>query len=126
MRIAGVISLFLAASPILACAPKEPEPLVPAAGTVQAVDRAADDLADARCDREQRCMEIGPEKKYSNRDHCLSVMRKEARESLGECHRGVDEGDVRQCLATIKDEDCGASLGSLSELKQCGMDDMCE
>ena len=70
---------------IMSCQRQEPAPLVPAAGTVRAVEQATEDIATARCDHEQRCNRIGSNMQYSDRDHCMNVARSEAQQNLNEC-----------------------------------------
>jgi len=115
----SVIGLFSA------CSKDKPEPLVPAAGTVEAVERATNDIANARCDREQRCNRIGPEGEYADRNHCMNVMTQKAREDMNQCHGGVDQEDLRQCLTEIANKDCSGIFADIGEYKACGMDDLC-
>jgi hypothetical protein len=110
----------------LSCQRKAPEPLVPAAGTIRAVERAVDDISVARCEYEQRCKRIGAEMRYSDRDHCMSVMRSEAQEDLNQCHAGVDQDDLRECLTQITNGDCGGAFQQLEQYKACELDDLCD
>jgi hypothetical protein len=124
MRIIVVPCSFLLGLLVLSCQRNEPEPLVPAAGTVRAVDQAVDELTTARCDYEQRCQGIGPEARYSDREHCMNVVRSEARRDLT-CHRGVDQDDLRECLTQIANEDCNGPFQRLEQYKDCHLDDLC-
>ncbi|HVJ15565.1 MAG TPA: DUF6184 family natural product biosynthesis lipoprotein [Polyangiaceae bacterium] len=125
MRFEGILALSLFGLAIVACEKEKPGPMVPAAGTTQAIDKGIMDLANARCDRQQRCNNIGPNAKYSSRDHCMSVQGGEARDKLQGCTHGVDQDDMRQCLTAIQNQDCSGLFSDVGEDKACGMDDLC-
>ena len=126
MRSVDVIAPLVFGIVVLSCQRKEAEPLMPAAGTVRAIDQAVQDLATARCDYQQRCNRIGPEMLYADREHCLNLMRSEARGQLNHCRAGVDQKDVRECLTQISNEDCSGTFSQLEEYKDCHMDDLCD
>jgi hypothetical protein len=126
MRIKTVTNAWLVSLLVWSCQHEQPEPLVPAAGTIQAIDEAVDRIAMAQCDYEQRCQHIGPEMRYSNRDHCMNVMHSEARKDLNQCRAGVDQADLRECLTQIANQDCGGAFRNLEEYKECHMDDLCD
>jgi hypothetical protein len=111
---------------VFGCQHHAAEPLVPAAGTVREVDQAVDDVSIARCDYEQRCSHIGPDMRYASRDHCMNVMRSQARGDFNQCHAGVDQKDLRECLTQIANEDCTGALRQFEEYKECHMDDLCK
>ncbi len=108
-----------------ACSKEKPPPMTPAAGTTQAIDQAITDMANARCDHEQRCNQIGANAKYSDRNHCIQVMGGKAREDLQGCVRGVDQEDMRQCMTEISNQSCDGMFSGIAESKACGMDDLC-
>ena len=127
MRLLSNVTLLAVGALLMgACEKDKPAPLVPAAGTVAAVDNATNEVADARCDREQRCNEIGESKKYSTREHCLTVMRKEATDDFSDCKKGVDQEDLRECLTEIANQDCSGLFSGFDEYVSCGMDDLCD
>lgn len=126
MRIIGVTSFWVVGLLALSCQRNEPEPLVPAAGTVRAVERATEDISTARCDHEQRCKRIGSDMAYSDREHCLNVMRSEAQQNLNQCHAGLDQDDLRECLTQIANEDCSGVFAGLAAYKACRLDDLCQ
>jgi hypothetical protein len=126
MRLPSTVTLLAVGTLLsVACEKDQPAPLVPAAGTVQAVDNATMEVANARCDREQRCNEIGESKKYSTREHCLTVMKKEATDDFSDCRTGVDQEDLRECLTEIANQDCSGLFSGFDEFVSCGMDDLC-
>jgi len=109
----------------LSCQRKEPEPLVPAARTVGAIEQAIDDVSVARCDYEERCNHVGVDMRYADRKHCMNVMRYDAQQDLDQCRSGVDQDDLRECVTEIANEDCAGPFRRLGEYKACHMDDLC-
>ncbi|HEV8246317.1 MAG TPA: DUF6184 family natural product biosynthesis lipoprotein [Polyangiaceae bacterium] len=99
--------------------------MTPASRTTPAADVAAERIATARCDREQRCNQIGAGAKYSSRQHCMNVMGPKAADDVGDCRLGVDQKDLRECLDVISNEDCNAPLGELDRVIQCQADNLC-
>jgi hypothetical protein len=91
----------------------------------QREQEAVQTIADAQCDRAQRCKAIGQDAEYATRAHCLSLMRKEAHETVGECNQGIDRGDLAQCVGEIQNQDCGASFDGLQTWVACQSDDLC-
>jgi len=104
---------------------QSPEPLTPAAATAPGVSNAVEGIASARCDREQSCGHVGATQKYASRNHCMSVMRADAKDSLSDCRQGIDSKDLDQCLVDIRNEDCGSVLDKLERWKSCHADDLC-
>jgi hypothetical protein len=86
---------------------------------------AVQTIADAQCDRAQRCKGIGQDAEYATRSHCLTRMREQAQKTVGECNQGIDRGDLAQCVGEIKNQDCGASFDSLQTWVACQSDDLC-
>jgi len=114
-----------------ACSQDKAPPLTPAAGTAAQPQRATaeqamDAIANARCNREQRCGNIGPDKQYSSREHCMTAALSDLRESLADCQAGVDENDVRQCAGEIETQGCSGPFEGLETFIACKTDDLCE
>ncbi len=125
MKLAHFVAAFVVLPLTGACQRKDPEPLVPASGSVREVETAIDRLATARCDYAQRCRRIGPEAQYSSREHCTKIMHTEAQRDLNQCRRGVDQEDLRECLTQIQNEDCSGAFRRVDEYKDCHLDDLC-
>lgn len=126
MRIMTMMGPLVVGFLVFSCQHHAAEPLVPASGTVRAVDQAVADVSTARCDYEQRCNHIGPEMRYSSREHCMNAMSSEVRGDFNQCHAGVDQNDLRECLTQIANEDCKGLFHQLEQYKECHMDDLCE
>jgi hypothetical protein len=100
-------------------------PMTPASAPNSAARDAGEQIAAARCDHEQRCNDIGPDKKYGSREHCMTVMRDDAAKSVNHCRSGIDQEDMRECLTDIQGQNCGNPFESLMSSKNCDSDDLC-
>src|SRR5262245_26669575 len=58
--------------------------------------RPAERIAQAQCDYEQRCGNVGADKKYATSDACFSTIRRDRAEELNvyECPGGFDEKEL--------------------------------
>jgi hypothetical protein len=88
---------------------------------------ATNEIAKARCVREEKCENIGANKKYSSMDDCKATVRNDWREDLNarECANGVNDAKLEDCLAEIKNEDCNNALDSLSRMSACMKAEIC-
>src|SRR5690242_3208610 len=82
---------------------------------VDTANSATESIAEARCAREDRCTNIGSEKKYSTTQDCLSRIRDEWKDDLNarECPNGVNRSELEECLAQVRDEECSSPLATL-------------
>jgi hypothetical protein len=88
---------------------------------------AVANIATARCDREFRCKNIGANEKYRTRATCVAELQKDKREDLNGdvCPGGVREKELNDCLQSIRDEDCGNPLDTISRLNTCRTGNLC-
>lgn len=88
---------------------------------------ARNQITEARCAREQRCENIGDNKKYSSMDDCQATVRAEWKDDLNgvECPNGIDQTELNQCLGEIRGEDCGDPLDALSRVAACTTGQIC-
>lgn len=93
-----------------------------------ATTRATDEIADARCAREQRCGDIGEGKSYTSKDDCLARVRADWKGDLNanECPAGVNEVRLNECLTSVKQEECGHPFETLDRVATCRSGAMCE
>ena len=103
----------------------EEPPLTPAAGTTPAAERAIGSIAAARCDHEQRCDGIGPNRMYVNNEHCMRVMLEDGRRELSGCRLGIDQPDLMECLTEIHGGDCSGPLDKLERVAACRSAELC-
>ena len=85
------------------------------------------ELATARCDREQSCNNVGHGQKYASRDVCMDQMRGSLANDLNaaNCPSGIDQPAVDKCMAAIRAEDCGHPLDTLARLEKCRTSALC-
>jgi hypothetical protein len=89
---------------------------------------AAESITEARCAREQRCENIGDDKKYSSFNDCSDRVRNDWKDDLNarECPGGVNQKELDECLAAIRNEDCNSPFDTLSRLTQCATAPICQ
>jgi Family of unknown function (DUF6184) len=89
--------------------------------------RLVDELANARCDREEGCKNVGPGQKYASRDVCLDQMRGSMGNDLNpqNCPLGIDRSRFDGCLAAVRAEQCDRPLDTLARVQECRTSDMC-
>ena len=89
---------------------------------------AAESIAESRCEREQRCDNIGDNKKYSSSSDCLSSIRADWKDDLNarECPDGVQQSQLDECLGKIRAEDCGSPFDTLSRVTECTSGQICK
>lgn len=132
----GVTLLISGASAVAisACSRDAQQPqMMPAAQVSPAYSAkdAAEMIAAARCDREQRCNNIGPNLEYQNRQHCMNVFRNDATETMADdedCRRGVKPEDLNECMSQLRGRSCGAlgaAFDSVSSTVSCRSAELC-
>jgi hypothetical protein len=84
-------------------------------------------LAQVRCEREERCNNVGPDGKYVSRESCVSKLAAEKYDdlNLSQCPGGLDQKELGECLAEIRNEDCNSPLDTLGRLAACRSSDLC-
>lgn len=84
-------------------------------------------IAQARCQREQKCQNIGAEKDYKSMGACVSEVSKEWRDDLNkyECPGGVEEDELSECLEEVRNEDCANPFDTLGRVVACRASDIC-
>jgi hypothetical protein len=88
---------------------------------------AVSSIATARCDRELKCKNIGTNKAYLSTDECVTKLQNDKRTAVNpqECPQGVSDKDLASCLKSIREEDCGNPLDSISRLTACRSGALC-
>jgi hypothetical protein len=81
----------------------------------------------ARCAREQRCNNVGDNKTYSSNQDCLARIRSDWKADLNarECHHGIKQTQLNECLAKVRGEECGNPFDTLSRLAECTVGQIC-
>jgi hypothetical protein len=85
-------------------------------------------IADARCEREQKCGNIGADKDYTSKQLCTQKISEEWRDELNtyECPGGVVTKELSECLDEIKNEDCSSPFDTLGRVVACRSSDICK
>jgi len=86
-----------------------------------------DRLAEARCNRESRCNNVGDGRKFASTNMCLQELRASTARDLSatQCPRGLDRGGVELCLGAIQSEQCDHPLDTLTRVGDCLSYHMC-
>ena len=135
MRWFSLTAMTLGAGLVIsACGGDSREPaMTPAAQVAQAHNArdAAEMIASARCDREQRCNNIGANLEYQSREHCMNVFRADSNEELAEdadCQNGIKPEDLNECMSQLSSRSCGpvgAAFDSLASTVSCRSAELC-
>lgn len=98
-------------------------PRTPARETRSAVR----DIANARCDREERCENIGADRKFATRDICEQSIKNDWADDLNgfDCPNGVVDVELEECLVAVRGEDCGSAFDALDRITSCTASDIC-
>lgn len=98
--------------------------LQPASRTTRSASRS---IAEARCAREIRCDNVGPDEKYSSSEDCLARVSNDWKDDLNarECPGGVDQTQFQQCLTAIRAEECSSPLDTLERVTECTASAIC-
>ena len=79
-----------------------------------------------RCDRENKCGNIGNARKYGTRDECIAKLEASYSDLRPEeCPSGIDRAKLDTCLDSIRSEDCNSPLDSLQRLAACRSGALC-
>lgn len=118
---------------IVACERRAPDPEVslasepvsktevwPASGA-SLPSGAAEAIAEARCERERRCGNIGDGRAYMSRFDCERRVRARWADDLNaiECPLGVNEGALARCLRELRDTECDDMRDTLGRWMEC-------
>jgi hypothetical protein len=111
----------------------DPEPMTPASRPVVETPRAAtasaaESIAQSRCEREERCGNVGGDKKFSSMDDCLTRVRTDWKDDLNarECPGGINRPQLDECLTEIRNEECSSPLDTLERVAACTSAQICE
>ena len=94
----------------------------------RAAASATNSIAESRCAREERCDNIGDNKKFSSNDDCMARIRADWKDDLNarECPRGINQPELRECLTEIRNEDCSSPFDTLSRVAACTSGQICQ
>jgi hypothetical protein len=113
---------------LLACASSNHGPAVAGTSTQTMISSAqasdatiVERVANARCDREEMCSNIGPGRKYVSRNVCMEQIRGGIANDINgyNCPRGVDSDALDSCMAAIKNNDCSNFIETMRRSDRC-------
>lgn len=88
---------------------------------------AAEQLAQARCEREQQCGNIGADKTYSSAQDCTARIRSDWKDDLNarECPGGINQKELDECMQQIRGEACSNPFDTLARVTECTAGQIC-
>jgi hypothetical protein len=88
---------------------------------------AAEQIAQARCDRERECDNIGADKSFSSRQDCLVRIQSDWKDDLNarECPGGINQRQLDECVAQVRAESCGNPFDTLARITECTAGQIC-
>jgi hypothetical protein len=105
-----------------------PQPTAQPSTTAGSATDAVEAITAARCERELRCRNIGPEEGYVSVAACESEIRSEWQDELNAtaCGAGVAQKQLDECLEEVRNEDCVNAIDTLERLGACRSNDLCK
>lgn len=96
--------------------------------TAKERDVASRAIAEAVCDRAQRCGKIGEGEKYTSREACTQSATEDYRGELDmyDCPGSIVPNAVKNCANEIRDEGCLNPVASLERVIDCDSRHLCE
>jgi hypothetical protein len=135
MKMKSTLAVLLVLFPALstACSHESNVPAyarVTTAGVAAAVsvsEHDADIVAKERCDREERCNNVGEDRHYATRAACVDQIRDDDLRSFtsAACPQGVDSSKLQACVAEIRQERCDGPFDALSRNATCTRSVLC-
>lgn len=127
MGAATIGALFLAAGCSNSPPPHPAETALTAPIATSDTHSAAASIAEARCAREDRCTNVGTDKKYSSSQDCLKRIRDDWKDDLNarQCPGGANETQLNECLDAIRHEDCSSPFDTLARVSECTAGQIC-
>jgi hypothetical protein len=110
--------------------PDRPMPASQTTGAMTPASRtrsAAEQIAQARCEREQECGNIGNDKTFSSSQDCLARIQNDWKDDLNarECPGGINQKQLKECLAQVRAEACANPFDTLARITECTSRQIC-
>lgn len=88
---------------------------------------AAEQIAQARCEREQQCGNIGPDKTYTSSQDCSLRIQSDWKDDLNarQCPGGINQEQLKECLQQIGAEACESPFDTLARITECTQGQIC-
>lgn len=90
-------------------------------------DRSSKLIANARCEREVLCNNVGGEGKYVTQEDCVVSLEPATRSELDarNCPKGTSEVELKECTDEIKEVGCDQAIPSIETISECSNDEIC-
>lgn len=91
-------------------------------------DSVSKEIANAVCDRAERCGKIGDGEKYASRTACEKQATQTYRDELDmyDCPGSIVRNAVKNCADEIREEGCLNPIASLSRMVDCDSNHLCQ
>ena len=88
---------------------------------------AAEQIAQARCEREKECGNIGADKTFSSSQDCLARIQNDWKDDLNarECPGGINQHELNECMAQVRAEACANPFDTLARITECTSGQIC-
>lgn len=88
---------------------------------------AAEQIASARCEREQACGNIGDDETYTSRSDCFARIQSDWKDDLSAraCPGGINQRELDECLGEVRQEACENPFDTLSRIAECTQGQIC-
>lgn len=88
---------------------------------------AAEQIAQARCEREKECSNVGNDKTYSSAQDCLARIRNDWKDDLDsrQCPGGINQRQLDECMSQVRAEACGNPFDTLARITECTQGQIC-
>jgi hypothetical protein len=88
---------------------------------------AAEQIADARCEREKECGNIGADRTYSSSQDCLARIQNDWKDDLNsrKCPGGINQQQLDECVGQVRTESCGNPFDTLARITECTQGQIC-
>ena len=93
-----------------------------------ALPTAWEQYAEARCDREARCNNVGSGRRYGDRATCLTAARQDRHDAWGAnaCRAGVNAEHLSACLSDVRTQECSNPIQDLARVAACRTGEICD
>lgn len=124
-------TILAAALFLVACAEQSvtavPVTSAPVASAASPSEPATRILARERCAHAATCGQLGPGKRFASQTDCVLATAIDEGQSIGPdaCPYGVDDAQVRVCVATLRAQYCKNDVERLDDVADCRPFELC-
>ena len=88
---------------------------------------ASEQIATARCEREQQCGNVGNDKTFSSGADCFARIQSDWKDDLNAraCPGGINQQQLEECLSQIRQESCENPFDTLARITACTQGQIC-